>query len=245
VAHSLYMIQLSVNLEALLRFLTYQGLNTPLDEDLGYGVHAWLKALFRDLAPKPFRLFPATRGRGPAKLLAYAPVDGDSLSEHAFMFAEPSARAVCSLDTDLFSAPMPAPEAWRSGRRLGFEVLVCPVARRSRDGTERDFFLHRADSTGPQAGLRREEVYADWLATHLWPAANLNEVRLTQFRLVRQLRQGARSSDVRQRARLVRPQALLKGQLTIADSDGFAGLLARGVGRHRSFGYGMLLLRPL
>jgi CRISPR system Cascade subunit CasE len=37
---------------------------------------------------------------------------------------------------------------------------------------------------------------------------------------------------------------LLRGELTVADPDAFSALLARGVGRHRAFGYGMLLLRP-
>jgi CRISPR system Cascade subunit CasE len=30
----------------------------------------------------------------------------------------------------------------------------------------------------------------------------------------------------------------------VVDADKFAALLARGVGRHRAFGYGMLLLSP-
>jgi len=30
----------------------------------------------------------------------------------------------------------------------------------------------------------------------------------------------------------------------VRDPTGFAALLARGVGRHRAFGFGMLLLRP-
>jgi CRISPR system Cascade subunit CasE len=45
--------------------------------------------------------------------------------------------------------------------------------------------------------------------------------------------------------KLDRPQALVKGVLNIADSDAFNRLLARGIGRHRAFGYGMLLLRPV
>ena len=36
----------------------------------------------------------------------------------------------------------------------------------------------------------------------------------------------------------------MQGILTVTDSAAFAALLARGVGRHRAYGYGMLLLRP-
>ena len=37
----------------------------------------------------------------------------------------------------------------------------------------------------------------------------------------------------------------MQGNLTITEPEKFACLLARGVGRHRAYGYGMLLLRPL
>lgn len=40
------------------------------------------------------------------------------------------------------------------------------------------------------------------------------------------------------------PEALMRGTLRVADPHAFAQLLARGVGRHAAFGYGMLLLRP-
>lgn len=38
------------------------------------------------------------------------------------------------------------------------------------------------------------------------------------------------------------PDALLRGCLRVLEPDAFAHLVARGVGRHRSFGFGMLLL---
>jgi CRISPR system Cascade subunit CasE len=44
--------------------------------------------------------------------------------------------------------------------------------------------------------------------------------------------------------RIEGPDAVVHGTLTITDPTAFAALLARGVGRHRSYGYGMLLLRP-
>ena len=45
-------------------------------------------------------------------------------------------------------------------------------------------------------------------------------------------------------ARLVRPSAVLEGTLSITDPVEFRQTLARGIGRHRAFGFGMLLLRP-
>ena len=241
----LYMIQLPLGPAAFVRFLAAQGLNTNSDEDLGYGTHAWLRATFGETAPKPFRLFLSERGHAPAKLLGYTRAGRESLLEYAHSFAEPAALAVCDLEEQLAVAALPGADDWRPGRQLGFEVLVSPVARRSRDGRERDLFLHRADTAGPAAGLDREAVYVDWLAERLEGAAHLDRANLEEFRVVHHLRQGERSAGgSRARARLVRPRALLRGQLTLTDGNAFAGLLAHGVGRHRAFGYGMLLLRP-
>jgi CRISPR system Cascade subunit CasE len=41
------------------------------------------------------------------------------------------------------------------------------------------------------------------------------------------------------------PDVTFAGTLLVADSAAFAALLARGVGRHTTFGYGMLLLKPV
>jgi len=40
-----------------------------------------------------------------------------------------------------------------------------------------------------------------------------------------------------------RPDVTLTGTLTVTDSDAFGTLLRSGIGRHKSFGYGMLKVR--
>ena len=45
-------------------------------------------------------------------------------------------------------------------------------------------------------------------------------------------------------ARLEGPDAWFRGTLAIVDPNAFAALLARGIGRHRSFGFGCLLIAP-
>jgi CRISPR system Cascade subunit CasE len=40
------------------------------------------------------------------------------------------------------------------------------------------------------------------------------------------------------------PDAVMRGNLIVSDPAAFAQLLARGIGRHRAYGFGMLLLRP-
>lgn len=239
----LYMLELQPDPGALLRFAHSQGLNRSTDEDLGYAVHAWLAAMFGELAPKPFRLLQDRRLRQPPRLLGYVGASGTQLAEHAAAFAPPLATAACDLgQLDQIKA-MPA--HWRPGRRLGFEVLACPVSRR--DDKEKDVFLRRVDVHPPGSpALRRDEVYRDWLQKQLGAAALVEDMRLDGFRLVHVLRRGQREkgADKRTAPRISRPHALLCGTLSVGDSSGFQALLRRGIGRHRAFGYGMLLLKP-
>ena len=87
----------------------------------------------------------------------------------------------------------------------------------------------------------REAVYTDWLSSQFerrgGAQLDRQRTRLVSFqrtRAVRKLR--ARHSEG--------PDAVMRGVLTITDPDAFARLLANGIGRHRAYGYGMLLLRP-
>ncbi|HHQ42762.1 MAG TPA: type I-E CRISPR-associated protein Cas6/Cse3/CasE [Chromatiales bacterium] len=237
---ALHMVELTFSRRALLAFLEENGLmEGPRggDEDLGYGMHAWLMAAFGSLAPRPWRLF--ERGNAPLRVLAYGSCDAVALRERMRDFASPSALAVCPPGR-VRSKPMPG---WIPGRRLGFEVLCCPVGRKAANGTEKDLFLLRADEAG-HASLDRGRIYGDWVTERMerGGACRIHDVELAGFRLVRQLRRT--QGKARKPARPLRPWALLRGTLEVGDPTAFATLLSHGVGRHRAFGYGMVLLRP-
>ena len=159
------------------------------------------------------------------------------------------------------------PDAFAAGRTLGFEVRACPIVRTRRgDGEgsrELDVFLHRALAVPTEERVVREAVYREWLSAKL--AAGGAEVvqarmhRLDQAPLVRRRHPpepgyGTAAPDGRpqrlqatragRRIMARRPDVTFRGALRVTDPDAFARLLARGVGRHRAFGYGMLLLRP-
>ena len=101
------------------------------------------------------------------------------------------------------------------------------------------------------APFTRGEVYGDWLRRQFSDAAELEHATLEAFRLTRTFRRD-RSRDLRlippsstkMKGAAGHPDATFTGTLTVRDADAFAALLARGVGRHRAFGFGMLLLRP-
>lgn len=228
----LTLLELRLDSQALIRFAQENGVNRNRDEDLGYATHAWLKALFQDNAPKPYRFF---HGSNP-KLLGYSSASGQTLLERAQLFANPLAMGVTRIEDLRHAKTMP--DQWRPGRRLGFEVMTCPTSRK--EGHEKDlYFHHLARFAEGEETLPRESVYQDWLDKQLGDAARLETATLEKFRFVSHYRRGMNAK------KLDRPQALVKGVLSIVESDGFNRLLARGIGRHRAFGYGMLLLRPV
>lgn len=211
------------------------------DEDLGYGVHAWLAAAFGQGTIRPWRLL--YDSRRPTRILGYTTRDASELRERLGAFAEPSVYAVVpDPENDILTRPMPT---WRAGQRLAFEVQCCPVGRKSGSGLEKDMFLIAADHSGSDS-IDRESVYTVWAAERLERdnACSIRKIRLDGFRLVRQLRQTQPEGNGRTRARLVRPMALIRGELIVGDPESFNAMLARGIGRHVAFGYGMVLLRP-
>jgi CRISPR system Cascade subunit CasE len=68
--------------------------------------------------------------------------------------------------------------------------------------------------------------------------------RYQQLGVTRKSQKG--SPDDARHSRLVGgPDAMLAGQLRVTNSQAFAQLLANGLGRHRAFGFGLLMLRPV
>lgn len=223
--------------------------------DEGYAVHAAFAALFdhgagegAKVAPKPFHITSFKGGARRFDVLGYSKLDHLGLRERAQAFADPLSWDVCDLE-GLVSKPMPT--AFPTGTRLGFSVRVCPIRRiakkgpMSRDRAEVDAFLAKVWEVGdPEVKLDREEVYREWLVVELAKegAAKVLEASMSNFELdrVRRRTQG----EGRRAHEPQRPDVSFEGVLEVGDEGAFARRLARGVGRHRAFGFGMLLLRP-
>ncbi len=212
--------------------------------DLGYALHGLLRAAFGNSAPRPFRYLDADQG-----LLAYSSHSAADL-ERAAALAPPDVAAALGLGTSTKRLGMTTrvfPTQWPSGHVLGFEVRLRPVVREGKTGRERDAFLSEVERSG-DAVIEREAVYVQWLRDQLLRqgGAELLDATLSRFRLLGVLRKTARdASDGKRGSKQVGgPDAVLSGRLRVSDSQAFADLLARGVGRHRAFGFGLLLLRP-
>ncbi|MHB1678758.1 MAG: type I-E CRISPR-associated protein Cas6/Cse3/CasE [Sulfuriferula sp.] len=227
----LYLLRFPVHAPRLLRFAAEQGI-TQEDETLGYTLHAWLAALFGEQVPKPFRYIDRRN-----ELLAYAAADAATLLAQAQAFASPQAWA--ALDPEGV-ASKPMPEVWRQGKRLHLEVLTCPVARK--DMEEKDVYLRALDRLGDKAPPRGE-VYRDWFIAQLADAVRIERVELLGMQARSKLLRRARNGQNRLRV-IERPQALFGADVVISNPARFAELLTRGIGRHRAFGFGMVLLSP-
>lgn len=240
---TLHMLQFAPDLPKLIRWAEGQHLlHRRHEDDLGYALHAMLCAAFDAFAPAPFAL--VRHPARPAKLLAYSVHTAAALRDRAISFAEPQVIAALRL-AELDDKQMP--DRFAAGRRLGFMLRARPTVRTDQGGDrsrtrERDAFLAAIAGTEPSAGPSRGEVYQTWLAQRLADGgAQPEHLVLDAFRLTTTLR--------RDRARklhsFVGPEASFNGVLSVTDPDRFVALLARGVGRHRLFGFGMLLLKPV
>ena len=238
-AGALQMIRAEINVRDFQRWMGTRRLQDP-----DHAMHCLLTECFGDLAPKPFRVM-ATRGAAAACLYGYARADAGALREAAGICADPLQSKIIPA-AGLDSKPMPS--EWPAGKRLGFEIRIRPVVRRTENAGERakkecDAFLHEALQYPEKGGMKRsrEQVYAEWLSARLERIGGANlepeSARLVSFQRARAVRKLHRRHSEG-------PDAVMQGVLTVTESTAFANLLARGVGRHRAYGYGMLLLRP-
>ena len=219
--------------------------------DLGDALHGLLHAAFGPHAPQPFRYLDERQG-----LLAYTSLDAQALAAQVAL-ADPLAAQTLGLGACSAHAGYrlrPFPTQWTQGQELGFEVRVRPTVRGAQG--EQDAFLHAVGQAGGKEGgpVQRETVYAQWLREHLsvregaprqpWQGAvELPDVQLSAFARSSVVRRTqASASQPRKGQAIDGPDATLMGRLRVTDPTAFAHLLARGVGRHRAFGFGMLLL---
>lgn len=256
-----YLVHLPIDMRAFHRWAGERELIRRGTFDAGFALHVLLSGLFCKAALQPFRLFASERRRT-GSIYAYADVDGDALRQTAQAVGTPDCLA--ALDPGrLRSKALTA--VFEPGQRLGFDLRVRPVRRlrrRLRDpqsgqvlppGKEVDAFRVAALNRFPDGWTigpgeetqgaatmrgRRGNVYTEWLVERFGDAATIEigNCRLAAFQRSRTVRGDGAGPEG--------PDATLHGVLTVKDADAFVRLLRKGVGRHKAYGYGMLLLRP-
>lgn len=219
----------------------------PLRElDDGYLCHCLLRELWQERAPAPFAL----RGQGHTiEAWGYTRSTAADLVEHAQAFADPSLLEMIENISAIASKTMPR---LPTGKCVGFVLRACPVVRLAkasaghRKGAEIDAYLARCFTNSTDVEVSREQVYRDWLTTRLGNTAGtgvtvsrLDVAGYSRERLTRRTQ-----GEDRQPHSVERPDVHFEGDLIINDGERFLSCLAHGVGRHRAFGFGALLLVP-
>ncbi|EFL50711.1 CRISPR-associated protein CT1974 [Solidesulfovibrio fructosivorans JJ]] len=235
---ALYMMQLEIVPRRLIEWSHQTGITAV---DRGYLVHSAMRIVFGDSAPQPFALF-GNADNPFLKVLGYGPTGIEALRA-AVSLAEPVLVEAFPVER-MLGKTMPA--LFATGSRFAFQVECCPITRNSRDGKirEKDAFLAACDAA-PEGGVERASVYSGWVGAEVARdgAAELLECSMKGFRMFTPVRRKGKGNMARSIGQ--RPRARLDGVLRVGDPGAFAALLARGLGRHRAFGLGMLLLRPV
>ena len=240
---SLHLVRIPFSPRALVAFAVDSGVD---DDDRGYAAHLALRRRFGSGAPQPFRMF-ADGVAGP-HLLGYATDVAALLDAAALPPIDPTLEAIFPLAPSI----RPMPEVWRRGARFAFEVRVRPIVRYGpraraarlaegkRAAAERDVFLAAAELASGET-LDRGSVYRDWLVRQLAGAAVVERSAITGMRRIVTRRSTHRRAGA---ARIEGYEAVFAGLLAVEQADAFARTLARGIGRHAAFGFGMLALAP-
>lgn len=243
---SLFLLSAPLRPSALALWAGERGWTRPNggEFDAGRALHHLLSESFGKGALQPFRLM-IPRRRDTGRLYAYAATDAANLRDMAAAIAPPEALAVLD-PASLRAKPMPG---FQPGQRLGVDMLARPVRRlrqplgRFGAGDEIDAWLHQRLRANPEAdpdpGARhdRSPAYLDWLAERLSGAGAELDRAASRVAAI-QRRRVARGGKV-----IEGPEVGFHATVTIRDPQAFRTALARGLGRHCAYGYGMMLLR--
>ena len=170
-------------------------------------------------------------------IVGYAQIDAEQLNKRRAL-ALPSAQTAIS---EAIAVGLPS---LSSSERYRFSICMVPTIKitksEGRRYGERDAFLVKADAAGKDAGLKRDDVYRDYLAERL-TGATVEASRLVQFRLRRFMRPKKDGSV----SGKMMPEAVIEGQLRVGDPAKLIEVIGAGIGRQRAYGCGMLRLQPV
>lgn len=189
------------------------------DEDTA--THALVAELFGRQTFQPYR-YREIGGRG-GILNGYTEASAEELQDMVNMAAGPDSIEL--IQGPILTKPIYVPKA---GQNVGFEIKVMPVIRIR--GVEIDCHLRNKDLGKNED---REISYANWLTKRLEHASDVRTIRLVRHSTHLTKRKAYRRNVT---------FAVMQGTVTVTDPEVFCGMVSGGVGRHKSYGYGMLTL---
>ena len=199
--------------------------------DRDYALHVLLSATFGQRALLNFRLMAPSKP-GPSILYAYTEFDQDQLRATAEAVAEPLLLSIMDQDS-IMTKPMP--KSWKEGQLLGFNIRTRPLKRTRHDDKVSEVPVYPKGSNQTQ----RYDAHTNWFAKNLKRsnAAATDMVMITAQAPCPAVR-------ARQAAVILGSEVIFQGNLIVTDPESFNNFLATGIGRHKAYGYGMVLLEP-
>ena len=230
---SIHLMQADVNLRNMARWSATKDYPDP-DQTLHHLIY---NTFGYDHTPKPFMVkVNPDRNLACGKLMGYTELEAEKLQEIARSKQNASSASVLEPSS---IKTVRLPENWQRGTAVGFQTRVRPTYRTShRHGQQKSMELDLYYKPGNESS--REETYIQWLEETLrtrgaTPVENSTRIISCRTRNVtRQHGRGVTSG----------PDALMEGTCIIEDPDLWTNAVRRGIGRHKAFGYGMLLLKP-
>ncbi len=198
--------------------------------DPSYRIHCLIRETFgpgRIL--RPFRV---VNGRYRRRLLAYSPMTADEIRERARAKSAGTTREKALSVDILRSIELPS---FQACDRLSFSVLAVPH-RRSNGVREIDAYrLAQRDGC-----TSRQDAYVDWLRDRAERSGivAVETARLVSYDVTYQIRR-------RRHSPLPITRADITGTLRIRRPDRLGEFMLAGIGRHRAYGYGMMMIRGL
>jgi CRISPR system Cascade subunit CasE len=248
----MHLIKLAIPKPTLAEFASSRSLSARLTTD--YLVHSVLSETFSE-TPRPF--VAEDKGRLLRVLFysdyPYSKSNETDLQDRAQFGASPEAYEAISWDQ---GAGKPIPDSVPEGMDLKFETKASPVVEKAssgkgknvdgeprtwEEGDELDVFLSRQWKSEKE--LSRFAVYKDWLSGRIeGHGASVESIAVEGFNL-KEMTRRTRGGD-RKVTAFKRPVATMSGKAKVTGPVEFGNLLRKGVGKHKSFGYGFLKIRP-
>ncbi len=253
-----YLTYLPIDMRKFNRWAGQRGLIRKGIYDQGYAMHVLLCNLFGKNKLQPFRIFASEHQRY-GSLYAYSEMDASRLAHEANLYATPDCLSATQSLRGLQSKEMPT--NFPTSQKLGFEIRIRPTRRLAQNlsdpksgkcfakGAELDVYVayvlrqlsghpNSDEDSLKSAGITRYSCYVDWLSERFSDSVDVlkNDCRLTSFKRTRCVRGSGPNIEG--------PDVIIHGNLKVKEPDSFNHKIRNGLGRHKAYGYGMLLLRP-
>ena len=231
--NGIYLMKADINLPNMARWAAEENHSDP-----DRTAHCLLTESFGpEDAPRPFVIKAREEYGSPhGTLLAYTRLAAEELRESAERHQRLAHAAV--LDPETLKT-VRTPTQWEEGQTLEFEIRTKPTKRSSSrqdggHGHEQDFFLASPTNSS------RAATYCQWLAQTMSRQGALladpETMTVRQLSLRRTKRQNNSGWHTA-------PDVTITGAATVINPELMEQAIAQGLGRHKGYGYGMLLLK--